>query len=184
MIYTSIQDNLIANGYWYVLRDEFGALCLRDVVNLRLPIIVGTASLGKDFDYEKSIDDDTYNYVKVAKDDSTKGVRNVYVSQDSKSISTWGKLMVYDKVSADLNDVQLASRANRLLSVKDRETETLSVECMGDDRFFAGNSVRVVISEAGIDKWAVVDKCTHEFKKDSHTMKLDLVFSNGTSTAD
>lgn len=183
MIYQSIEDNLTGNGYWYVFRDNFGALELRDVYNLRLPIIIGTGSLGKDFDYEKSIDDDTYNYVKVAKDDSEKGVRNVYISQDSASISAWGKLMIYDKVSADLNDSQLASRANRLLSVKDRETETLSIECMGDDRIFAGNSIRVVISEAGLDKWAIVDKCSHEFKKDSHTMRLDLIFSGITSKA-
>lgn len=183
MVYTSIQDNLVANGYWYVFRDEFGALCLRDIYKLRLPIVIGDASLAKDFDYEKSIDDDTYNYVKVAKDDSKKGVRNVYISQDSANISAWGKLMIYDKVSADLNDAQLASRANRLLSIKNRETETLNVECMGDSRIFAGNSIRVMIGAAGIDKWAVVNTCTHEFKKDSHTMKLDLVFSNGTSTA-
>ncbi len=177
MIYQSIEDNLVANGYWYVLRDEFGALCLRDTYNLRLPIILGDASLASGYDYEQSIDDDTYNYVKVAKDDSKKGVRNVYVSQDSKNISKWGKLMLYDKVSADLNDAQLASRANRLLSVKNRETQTLSVECMGDNRIFAGNSVRVVIKNAGLDLWAVVDRCTHEFKKNSHTMKLDLIFS-------
>lgn len=183
MIYQSIQDNLIANGYWYALRDEFGALCLRDVYNLRLPVVIGDGSYGKDFDYDKSIDEDTYNYVKVAKDDSEKGVRNVYISQDSKTIAQWGKLMIYDKVSADLNDSQLASRANRLLSVKNRETETLSVECMGDNRISAGNSVRVIISAAGIDKWAVVDSCTHEFKKDSHSMKLDLVFSGIASNA-
>lgn len=177
MVYTSIQDNLVGNGYWYVFRDEFGALCLRDIYNLRLPIVIGDASLAKDFDYEKSIDDDTYNFVKVAKDDSDKGVRNVYISQDSANIAKWGKLMIYDKVSADLNDTQLANRANRLLSIKNRETETLSIECMGDSRIFAGNSIRVIISAAGLDKWAVVDTCTHEFKKDSHTMKLDLKFS-------
>lgn len=177
MIYQSIEDNLVGNGYWYALRDEFGALCLRDVYALRLPIIIGDASLASGYDYEQSIDDDTYNYIKVAKDDSKKGVRNVYVSQDSANIAKWGKLMLYDKVSADLNDSQLASRANRLLTVKNRETQTLSVECAGDNRIFAGNSVRVVIKDAGLDLWAVVDRCTHEFKKDSHAMKLDLTFS-------
>lgn len=182
MVYQSIQDNLIANGYWYVFRDNFGALELRDIYNLRLPIIIGDASLASGYDYEQSIDNDTYNYVKVAKDDSEKGVRNVYISQDSANIAKWGKLMIYDKVTADLNDSQLASRANRLLSVKNRETQTLSVECVGDNRIFAGNSVRVAIQGAGLDLWAVVDHCTHEFKKDSHTMKLDLIFS-GISSA-
>lgn len=176
MVYQSIQDNLVANGYWYVFRDMFGALELRDVYNLRLPLIIGDGSLAKDFDYTVSIDSDTANFVKVAKDDSKKGVRNVYISKDDSTIKKWGKLMVYDKVSADLNDTQLASRANRLLSIKNRETQELSVECMGDTRVFAGNSVRVVIGSAGIDKWAVVDTCSHEFKKTSHSMKLNLKF--------
>ena len=178
MVYTSIQDNLIGNGYWYVFRDNFGALELRDIYNLRLPLIIGDASLAKDFSYTVSIDDDTYNYVKVAKDDSEKGVRNVYISKDSSTISKWGKLMIYDKVSADLNDSQLASRANRLLSIKNRETQTLEgVECAGDSRVMAGNSVRVVIGAAGLDKWAVVNHATHEYKSTEHTMKLDLTFA-------
>nr|WP_319488470.1 hypothetical protein [uncultured Caproiciproducens sp.] len=70
MVYQSIQDNLTGNGYWYALRDNFGALDLRDIVFLRLPLIIGDGSLATEFEYSKSIDDDTYNYIKVAKDDS------------------------------------------------------------------------------------------------------------------
>ncbi|QAT48594.1 hypothetical protein EQM14_01680 [Caproiciproducens sp. NJN-50] len=178
MIYMSIQDNLVGNGYWYVFRDSFGALELRDIYNLRLPIIIGDGSLAKDYEYEKSIDSDTYNFAVVAKDDSSKGVRNTYVAKDDSTIKKWGKLMIYDKVSADLNDAQLASRANRLLGIKNRETETLeNVDCAGDSRVMAGNSIRVVISSIGLDAWAVVDHAVHEYKSTEHTMKLDLMFS-------
>lgn len=177
MVYQSIQDNLIANGYWYVFRDTFGALELRDVYNLRLPLILGDASLAKDYDYTRSIDDDTYNFVKVAKDDQDAGVRNVYISKDDSTIAKWGKLMIYDKVTAGLNDSQLAARSNRLLLIKNRETQTLeNVDCAGDSRVQAGNSIRVVISAAGLDKWAIVDHAVHEYKKTEHTMKLDLIF--------
>jgi len=177
MVYQSIEDNLIANGYWYVFRDAFGALELRNVYNLRLPLIIGDGSLAKDFDYTVSIDSDTFNFVKVAKDDSDKGVRNVYISKDDSTIKKWGKLMIYDKVSAGLNDSQLADRSRRLLAIKNRETQELSVECMGDVRANAGSSVRVVIKSAGLDKWAVIDHATHEYTKTQHTMKLDLKFT-------
>lgn len=176
MIYESIKESLVLNGYWYALRDNFGALDLRDIVDLRLPIIVGDGSLGTDFDYERSIDDDTYNYIKVAKDDKDKGVRNTYVAKDPTNIASWGKLMLYDKVSADLNDSQLATRANQLLQLKNRETRTLKIDCIGDVRVMAGNGVKVVISEAGIDLWAVVDSVTHDFGYSKHTMSLDLKF--------
>lgn len=176
MLYQSIKDNLSLNGYWYALRDNFGALDLRDIVDLRLPLIIGDSSLGTDFDYEKSIDDDTYNYIKVAKDDQDKGVRNVYLAQDSSTIKTWGKLMYYDKVSADLNESQLAARANQLLQLKNRETQTLKMDCMGDTRVMGGSGIRVKIAEVGLDLWAVVDSVTHNFGHTKHTMSLELKF--------
>lgn len=176
MLYQSIQDSLTINGYWYALRDNFGALELRDIMDLRLPLIVGDSSLATDFDYERSIDEDTYNYIKVAKDDKDKGVRNTYVSKDPTSIAAWGKLMLYDKVSADLNDSQLAARSNQLLQLKNRETRTLKIDCIGDTRVMAGNGVKVVVKEAGLDLWAIVDNVTHNFEHSKHTMSLELKF--------
>jgi hypothetical protein len=181
MIYQSIQDNLVGNGYWYALRDNFGALDLRDIMDLRLPLIIGDGSLATDFNYEKSIDDDTYNYIKVAKDDSKAGVRNTYIAQDSTTIGTdttgWGKLMYYDKVSADLNDSQLKARCKQLLTLKNRQTQTLTFKnCVGDNRVMGGNGLRIVIAEAGLDIWAVVNSVTHYYKKDSHLMDLEMRF--------
>jgi len=174
MLYQSIQDNLIGNTYYYTLRDNFGALDLRDTLDLRLPLVIGDESLAYDYDYTRSIDEDTYNYVKVAKDDKKKGVRDTYVVQDSNNISKWGKLILYEKVSANLNDAQLIDRAKMLLSIKNRETETLKIECIGDIRVMGGSGVKVEIAAAGLNTWAVVDSVTHNF--DKGTMTLNLIF--------
>ncbi len=176
MLYQSIQDNLLLNGYLYTLRDNFGALELRDTLDLRLPLVIGDRSLATEYDYTKSIDDDTYNYIKVAKDDKEAATRNTYIAEDSTNISKWGKLMLYEKVDANLNYSQLVERANRLLALKNRETETTTIECIGDTRVFGGSGAQVKIKDAGIDAWAVVTNATHTFKKDSHTMKLDVQF--------
>lgn len=176
MIYQSIKDNLLLNGYMYCLRDNFGAIELRDVYDLRLPLVIGDGSLATDFEYTNSIDDDTYNYIKVAKDDESKGVRDVYVAQNEPSIQAFGKLMLYDKVDADLNDQQLKARAERLLNLKNKETETLSVECIGDLRVMAGNGVKIEIKQANLNLWALVESATHEFTKENHIMKLNLMF--------
>jgi hypothetical protein len=176
MVYQSIQDNLVANGYWYALRDNFGALDLRDIVDLRLPLIIGDNSLGTDFDYTKSIDDDTFNYIKVAKDDADKGVRYTYIAQDSTNMAKWGKLMYYDKISAGLNDAQLIAQSKRLLQLKNRETQTLKLDCIGDTRVLGGSGIRVVIAEAGLDIWAVANSVTHQFTKNKHTMSVELKF--------
>ena len=181
MIYQSIQDSLTGNGYWYALRDNFGALDLRDVMDLRLPLIIGDGSLATDFDYSKSIDDDTFNYIKTAHDDSKAGVRNVYIAQDSLTIGTdttgWGKLMYYDKVSADLNDAQLKARCKQLLTLKNRQTQTLKFsDCIGDYRVMGGSGIKVIIAEAGLNLWAVVNSVTHSYQKNIHTMDLELKF--------
>ena len=176
MLYQSIADNLVANGYYYTLFDNFGALDLRDTLDLRLPLVIGDASLATGFTYEKSIDDDTYNYIKVAKDDKEKGVRNVYITQDSSNMAKWGKLMLYEKVSADMNDAQLAERAKQLLQIKNRETETLRIECMGDVRIRGGSGFNIQIAEAGVNLWAVTDSVTHEFSSTNHTMTVNLLF--------
>jgi len=177
MVYQSIQDNLVANGYWYALRDNFGALDLRDIVDLRLPLVVGDGSLATEFDYKKSIDDDTYNYIKIAKDDADKGIRYTYVAEDSANIKKWGKLMFYDKISAGLNDQQLALMARQVLKLKNRETQTLKFNnCIGDNRVMGGSGIKVVVAEAGLNLWAVVSSVTHSYSKSKHLMDLELKF--------
>nr|DAJ95981.1 MAG TPA: 43 kDa tail protein [Caudoviricetes sp.] len=175
MLYSSIQDNLRGNGYYYTLRDNFGALDLRDTVDLRLPLVIGDNSIATDFEYTRSIED-AYNRIKVAKDDKQSGVRNAYMVQDSAAIAKWGPLTLYEKVSADYNEVQLAQLANLLLKIKNKETETLKAECIGDTRVMGGSGVKVEIRAANLNTWAIVSSVTHEFKKTAHTMEMNLIF--------
>ncbi len=179
MIYQSIKDNLLLNGYYYALFDNFGTIQLKDLYDLRLPLIIGDNSLATEYSYENSIDEDTYNYIKVAKDDKKKGVRDVYVVEDSNSINQYGKLMLYDKVSADLNEAQLKERAKLILTAKNRETENLEITSIGDTRVVAGSGIKVEIAKSNINTWAVVDAVTHEFKRSSHFMKMNLIFGRG-----
>ena len=123
----------------------------------------------------KSIDEDTYNHIKVAKDRKDLGTRYTYEAQDGASIAEWGKLTLYEKVTANYNEAQLAELAQLLLQIRDRETETLKVECLGDTRVMAGNGVRVVLKDTGINLWAIVDTATHEFGS-PYKMTLNLIF--------
>ena len=66
--------------------------------------------------------------------------------------------------------------AANLLLLKDRETETLSIDCIGDLRVRAGTGVKVQIKDAGVDLWAIVNKAVHSFNGASHTMKLDMKY--------
>lgn len=180
MVYQSIDDNRLINTYQYTLLDNFGALELRDIYDLRLPLVLGDRSLATDFSYSKSIDDDTYNYVRVAKDNKEAGVREIYVTQDEKTIGTeesgWGRLILFHKVSADLNRAQLIERANQLLFLHNRESETLTIEASGDTRIRGGSGVKVEIAATGLDTWALADRVAHDFQGNRHEMKCTLLF--------
>lgn len=179
-IYDSISESLYLNGYYYALRDEFGALTLRDVYDLRLGLIVGDGSLATDYSYTRSIDEDTYNIIKVGQDNESTGQRDVYAAQDSASIAQWGKLLLY-KTASDQNEAQLNALAVSILAVKNRETETLSVDCTGDLRVRAGVGLKVVISSIGVNLWAIVNRAVHSFDGAEHIMKLDLQYGRWSS---
>ncbi|HWP51045.1 MAG TPA: hypothetical protein VN626_05025 [Clostridia bacterium] len=180
MIYESISESLYLNGYYYTLRDEFGALTLRDVYDLRLGLIIGDGSLATDYSYTRSIDSDTYNAIKVGQDNQNTGQRDIYVVQDSANIAQWGKLMLYKTVS-DQNEAQLKALAANILAIKNRTTETLSVYCTGDLRVRAGVGLKAEISSIGVDLWAIVNQATHSFEGNNHTMRLDLQYGRWQS---
>lgn len=180
MIYQSISESLYLNGYYYALRDEFGALTLRDVYDLRQGLVIGDGSLATDYSYTRSIDSDTYNFVKVGQDNDATGQRDVYAAQDSPNIAQWGKLMLYKTVS-DQNEAQLKALAANILAVKNRATETLTVDCVGDLRVRAGVGLKVSISSVGVDLWAIVNRAVHSFNGAAHTMKLDLQYGRWQS---
>ncbi len=180
MIYESISESLYLNGYYYALRDEFGALTLRDVYDLRQGLVIGDGSLATDYSYTRSIDSDTYNVVKVGQDNKNTGQRDVYMAQNSANIAQWGKLMLYKTVS-DQNEAQLQALVANILAIKNRKTETLSVDCTGDLRVRAGVGLKVDISSIGVELWAIVNRAVHSFSGAQHTMKLDLQYGRWQS---
>lgn len=63
--------------------------------------------------------------------------------------------------------------ANALLSLYDGETETLTMDCIGDTSIRAGSSFHAYISELGVNKRLIVKSATHTFLP-NHTMKLEV----------
>ncbi len=100
--------------------------------DLTLDLVLGDESLVFDFDYEKSIDDDFYNQIKIVSDNEESGKRDVYITKDSGSISKYGLLQYFEKLDKNTNASQAKSKADTLLKLYNREMETLSLKCLGD----------------------------------------------------
>jgi hypothetical protein len=176
-----ITETMAYTSNWYMIRDNFGTIEFVNLNSLKTDLFIGDKSLLTDYDYESSIDDDTYNQVKLVKENKNTQKREVYIVKDSSTISKWGLLQYFETVDEEANESQIKERAEQLLKLKNRVTKKLSVTCIGDLKVFAGCGIVLGISditdETINNKYYMVTKCTHNFKNNEHTMSLDLQVS-------
>jgi hypothetical protein len=165
---------LINSGGNYVLYDSFGALALRRAEDLRLQLRIGPGGYLIDYEHARSIDDDTYNRIKLVRDNQESGRRDVYLAQDSASVARWGTLQLYQTVDENLNEAQISELLETLMTLKNRERQTLKVTAIGDSRVRAGCYVDIVIPEHGVNQPFLVDECSHTWAGADHTMQLEL----------
>lgn len=173
IIYTAISDTLVNKGKKFALRDEFGAITLRDLEALQLDLILGDESLVYDYNYSKSIDDDFYNQIKLyIKNEKTKSSQ-IVGAKDENSIKKYGMLQYFEILDKDTNASQAKSKADTLLRLYNRETETLTLECLGDTRIRAGSSFYGLIGDINLNRRLIVKRVTHNFVP-NHTMSLEV----------
>lgn len=174
IIYTAISDTLMSIGRKYSLRDEFGYIALRDIEDLKLNLILGDESLVYDYEYERSIDDEFYNLIKLVSDNETTGKRDVYIVKDSNSINKYGLMQYFEVLDKNYNMTQAKTMGDNLLKLYNREVETLSLKCIGDTSVRAGNSFNAKIKDIGLEKRLIVKSVTHSFLP-HHTMDLEVM---------
>lgn len=177
-IYASINDNLLANSYWYRFADDFGALTLTDLRDMMLPLAIGDQSLAAGYSYGRSIDSDTFNRVKLARTDKETGIQHILVVEDGANIAKWGNLQYFETVDENMNEGQMNQLANAILKTKNRVVAGIDFDgAIGDARVKAGSGIKLEIASAGINQWAFVRNVTHHFGHSIHTMDLSLDIS-------
>lgn len=179
IIQHAIDETLINTGNWYMIKDNFGKLEFVSINSLKTDVFIGDKSLLIDFDYESSIDDDTYNQVKLIKENKETKKREIYIVKDSGTIKQWGLLQYFEKMDEKANPAQIKARADMILKLKNRTTKKLRLECLGDLKVSAGSGVVLGISDLEkegipINQYFMVVGCTHTFKNDLHTMQLEV----------
>lgn len=173
MIQNALDLTLQNQKYMYVLYDDFGKLTLKGLDNMRLDLLIDEET-GENFDYTSSIDDQTYNKVKLTYDNEKTGSREVYISQDSNNINQWGVLQHFDTLQEGENG---KVKADALLSLYNKKTRNLSIKnAFGDTRVRAGSMVVVMLDlgDVKVKNLMLVEKCKHEFKESQHLMNLTL----------
>lgn len=182
IILNALDLTLINTGKMFVLYDDFGSLALKSLENMKLPLMLMSEDISLiDFNCKTDIDSDTYNRVKLYRDNEETKKRDVYQVDDSLSQAMWGILQYYESVPDCYNSAQIIMLAEKILEIKNRIKQSLSIECtavgIGEEQIRGGSGIMVKIDdigESGINNWFAVEKCTHSFKNNEHTIKLDL----------
>ena len=178
MIANALDLTLTNGGQMYVLFDDFGKLSLKSLPSMYVGVpgayLVIDEETGENFDYTSSIDDGTYNKVKLTYDNDETGRREVFVTQDSSNINKWGILQYFDTLQKGENG---QAKAEALLKLYNKKTRSLKItNAIGDNRVRAGSMVVVNLSlgDVKLKNWMLVEKCTHTYKEGEHWMDLTL----------
>lgn len=173
MIQSALDLTLQNQKYMYVMYDDFGKVTLKGLDNMRLNLLIDEET-GENFDYTSSIDDNTYNRIKLTYDNDKTGTREVYIAQDSNNMNTWGVLQHFDTLQEGENG---QAKADALLSLYNKKTRNLSIKnAFGDVRVRAGSMVVVMLDlgDVKVKNLMLVEKCKHEFNESQHLMTLTL----------
>ena len=169
----ALDDELTNSGLLYVLYDNCGMLCLKNYENMLVEIIIDEET-GENFDYQSSIDSDTYNQVKLFYDNEATGKREVYIAKSGENINQWGLLQYSDSLKEGENG---AAKADALLQLYNAKSKSLKLtNCAGDSRVRAGCCVviRLNLGDVQLDNLMLVEKCKHTYRNGLHTMDITV----------
>lgn len=173
IIYNALDLTLTNTNNLYTMYDDFGKINLKGMNNMIVNILIDEET-GQNFEYTSSIDESTYNKIKLVYDNKDTGQRDVYVAQDSNNIDAWGILQHYDKLSDGENG---KAKADALLKLYNQKTRKLNIKgVFGDCRVRAGSLVGVImdLGDVKLKNYMLVETCKHTFNSSEHLMDLTL----------
>lgn len=178
MIENALDLTLQNNKEMFVLYDDFGKLTLKNISSMYVEksgnYLMVDEETGENFEYNSSIDSDTYNKIKLTYDNEKTGKREVYIAQDSKHINEWGVLQYFDTLSDGENG---QAKADALLKLYNNKTRNLKIKnAIGDVRVRAGCMliVNLDLGDIKLKNFMLAEKVKHTFKMDQHFMDLTL----------
>ncbi len=177
IILNAIDETIRNRKEMYVLYDDFGKLNLKNLERMKVGLVIDEET-GQNFDYESSIDSDTYNQIKLTYDNSDTGKREVYMAKDSSNIDKWGILQYFDTIDEKTNG---AVKARALLDLYNQKTRNLQIkDALGDIRVRGGSLIIVNLNlgDVKLQNFMLVEKATHKFKNGEHFMDLTLKGQN------
>ncbi len=175
IILKALDLTLVNTGKMFYLWDDFGSLRVSNVEDSKLDLFVGDSSMATGYTYSSDIDSDTYNKIKLVKDNKDTGKRDVYIFQDSNNMKFWGILQNFEKVNENLNEAQIKQRGDKMIELYNRPKRTFEVSALSDLSVRAGRALFIGITEIGIKQFFIIEEASHDLIKQTMSLKLKVV---------
>ena len=167
-----LEETLLNTGDMFVLFDEAGKLQIKNVANMTVSTWI-MEETAEDFDYTSSIDSETYNNIVLYYKQDDKVVQ-YYTASSPTTIKQWGMLRYFEEVKTPTIG---QNKANGLLKLYNKKTRELSVSgAFGDINVRGGTLIPTTLNlgDVKVNNHMLVERVTHKFEKDHHTMDLTL----------
>lgn len=174
MAVRGLDATLAKTKQMFYVKDNAGQIELRSIASSMVNIAVAEGENLIDYSHERSIDSDTFNQIKLARDNKETGKREIFIVKDSSTIKRWGRLQHYELLDESMNDAQAVEQANMLLKIKNRPTRKLTADVVGDKSIRAGHLVYVSIPKSGLSGFLLCLSATHTFTSNFHSVSAEF----------
>lgn len=181
IILYALETTTKETGEMFVLYDRFGDLTLCNLKHMNRNVVINSNS-AEDFEYESTIDKQTYNEIHVRYKSGSNGDTIIERAVDNKSIQKWGSLQLTEKAE---NGWQASTVAQTLLKFYNSKTKTLRIKnAMGAVEVVAGAViiVNLDLGDMKLTRNMVVDAVTHKVDDGLYSMDLELIGGEFVST--
>lgn len=161
-------------GNIFVLYDKAGKICLQSIQNMKADGYIITKRMGEDVEYTESIDDQTYNRIKVDVTDKESNKVTPVVVESQDSMNRWGALQYYATSTEPITQVK--DKAQKLLKMFNKSTRTIKFKKLfGDPRIRGGSLIPVILNLRGIEinGYMMAESVEHEFSGGHHYMSFE-----------
>lgn len=174
IIGNALDETLRNKKQLYVMYDNFGKINLKNISDMKVNTLIDEET-AESYTYKSSIDSNTYNKVKLRRENEKTGKTDIYIAQSGANINKWGVLQYSD---GELKDGENGKeKVNALLKLYNSKTRNLSIsKTWGHCSVRAGSMVPVQLNlgDVKLSNWMLVEKCTHYFTENQHQMDLTL----------
>ena len=107
IILNALDLTMMATGKMFVLYDDVGKLTLRNVEDMKLNVMIDDET-AQDYDFTVSIDKNTYNQIKLFRENDDSKKRDVFMTKHTENINKWGVLQMSESLDKGVDGQKLS----------------------------------------------------------------------------